>query len=352
MSEQPKPKILTRLRIDEISLVDRGAGEGCKIVISKRDDSADNDANVYDTDWYREQAAIAERQNEEHLRKNADEPEGRFLKYFLRKSPRGDEAEGLIAEPADVVDNDGDDDGVPKKHRSITFDTIAGERMKFPDERSLAEWLAIQSRIRKSTEDHPTMSINFSDVVKSHGIALFKHMVSEGTSFGLSEEDVVKLATEHAQRAHPGDRGDVAFAKMFSATDEAGATLRAAVEVAKNASLQDAVTAELEKDSREAMEELTKIGKARWPNLNPSQRFARAFETHPELARRAHRRPGPSTSFAHPVTKMPERASLEPRVADETNVGDPNEALAQLREIGRQKWPTESEAESFFARHD
>jgi hypothetical protein len=32
------PKILTKLRIDEISSVDRGAGEGCRIVLYKRDD--------------------------------------------------------------------------------------------------------------------------------------------------------------------------------------------------------------------------------------------------------------------------------------------------------------------------
>jgi hypothetical protein len=32
------PKLLTKLRIDEISSVDRGAGEGCRIMLYKRDD--------------------------------------------------------------------------------------------------------------------------------------------------------------------------------------------------------------------------------------------------------------------------------------------------------------------------
>ena len=211
------PRILKNIRIDEVSAVTKGAGEGTRIVLMKRhDDDFD--------EWHREQAAIAERMNEEHLRKHA--PTWRsFNEVLAERTAKSFAADALgdeatredEATPVDELDGDdslpspdGTSDGVPKKHRSITFDTIAGERMKFPDERSLAEWLAIQSRIRKSTEDHPTMSINFSDVVKSHGIALFKHMVSEGTSFGLSEEDVVKLATEHAQRAHPGDRGDVA----------------------------------------------------------------------------------------------------------------------------------------------
>jgi hypothetical protein len=33
------PKLLTRLRIDEVSAVDRGAGDGVKIVLIKRDDT-------------------------------------------------------------------------------------------------------------------------------------------------------------------------------------------------------------------------------------------------------------------------------------------------------------------------
>jgi hypothetical protein len=33
------PRILTKLRIDEVSAVDRGAGDGVKIVLMKRDDT-------------------------------------------------------------------------------------------------------------------------------------------------------------------------------------------------------------------------------------------------------------------------------------------------------------------------
>jgi hypothetical protein len=35
------PKVLTKLRVDEISAVDRGAGEGCKVVLYKRDDGGE-----------------------------------------------------------------------------------------------------------------------------------------------------------------------------------------------------------------------------------------------------------------------------------------------------------------------
>ena len=195
MSEQPKPKILTRLRIDEISLVDKGAGRNCKVLISKRDDSADggDGGDVYNTDWYREQAAIAERQNEEHLRNNDDERKGRYLKFFLRKSPLGDEEEGLIDEPEHVVDNDGADGGVPRKHRPISFD-VSDQHLTFPNERATAVWLAAQSRIRKSNHEDTTMPVNLSDVVKNHGVvALCKYMIESSSSFGINEHELVAL---------------------------------------------------------------------------------------------------------------------------------------------------------------
>jgi hypothetical protein len=41
------PKVLTRLRIDEISAVDRAAGEGCKVVLYKRHDLGRNRPRVF-----------------------------------------------------------------------------------------------------------------------------------------------------------------------------------------------------------------------------------------------------------------------------------------------------------------
>jgi hypothetical protein len=361
MTDKPKIKVLTRLKINEISLVDRGAGENCRILISKRDDSADADRGDPSpaeitrakVEGYTALRHAEERFLKEHGTGHADHaPEddpSRFLfskETFVRKSA--------------AADARGDGDGDGNSHHASQIADLLVESGKHPDRQAALDHLlhnprgaAMLQRLSKS-EDSTPMPVNFSDVVKSHGIALFKHMVSEGTSFGLSEEDVVKLATEHAQRVHSGDRGDVAFAKMFSATDEAGATLRAAVEVAKNASLQDAVAAEVERDSREAMEELSKIGKARWPNLTPAQRFARAFETNPELAKRAHRRPGPSTSFAHPAPVAKDLAApvVDPKpifVGDDValDVDDPRKAVEQLKEQGRSRWPSASALEQF-----
>src|SRR5262249_45270462 len=191
MSEPRKPKILTRLRISEVSLVDRGAGENCRVVISKRDDGAGDDFEK----WRNEQAAIAARQNEEHLRA---EGEREAQKYFrgmvmpessaramtrvaeeLNKSyaaiARGDEADrnDEKAPPPDVSS----DGAVPAHRRPVTFDTTDGARMKFPSERALAEWLAIQARIHKSTTtteaimDHKTKLTELAKRARAHPIA-------------------------------------------------------------------------------------------------------------------------------------------------------------------------------------
>src|SRR5262249_38393443 len=156
-----------------------------------------------------------------------------------------------------------------KKHRPITFDTTDGVRMKFSNERALAEWIAIQHRVRKSTttpEDHHHMSntLDLSAIVKSYGLqALTKHMQAEGTSFGVSESELTSLATEHAQRLYPNDRPDVSFAKLYSEDQ----SLRSAIELAKNAAFT--ADAEAEADAAAACKELQAIGKARWGSLSP-----------------------------------------------------------------------------------
>src|SRR6516164_672538 len=122
------PRILKNIRIDEVSAVTKGAGEGTRIVLMKRhDDDFD--------EWHREQAAIAERMNEEHLRKHA--PTWRSFNEVLAENTaksfaRGDEVEGLIADPPPVDDAIADaadrrrDDG-------IVFD-VGDTRLEFPNE--------------------------------------------------------------------------------------------------------------------------------------------------------------------------------------------------------------------------
>ena len=208
MSDPKKPKLLTRLRIDEVSMVDRGAGANCKVVISKRDDG-------------------------------------------------------------------------PDYHDLLTGRTTCAELYGFDkrasadgDEHAPAEWLAIA---KSNPPEDSTMPINLSDIVKSHGVvALAKYMVEQNSSFGATETELVQLATQDAERRYPGNTPACAFAKLYEESPE----LRGAIEVAKSAAFADAMSAAVEKDAHDAMEELTRIGKAKWPSLTPSQRFARALRPH------------------------------------------------------------------------
>jgi len=158
---------------------------------------------------------------------------------------------------------------------------------------------------------------------------------------------LTNLVIECAKRDNPDLTDAQAFAKVFTDQSEAGVMLRRAFNVVKNAAYEGATN-----DSAKACAELAEIGKRRWPSLNRDQQFARAFETNPEIAKRAHRRPPvfAAGAFPHPVAKekQPIVASLAAQSVTETNVDNPEAALAQLREIGRQRWPSASESQSFI----
>src|SRR5262249_51255108 len=143
-----------------------------------------------------------------------------------------------------------------------------------------------------------------------------------------------------------------AFAKVFSDTSEAGVILRRAYNICKNSAYES--LAQDQADSEAACRELSAIGKKNWPSLTPAQRFARAFETNPELAKRAHKRPSVfSTSYPHPAVAkaMPltnTTPATQPVFTTETDPVNPEQALAQLKEIGRQRWPSASAAQQFM----
>src|SRR5262249_27730654 len=161
----------------------------------------------------------------------------------LRKS-RGDEAtrdddeEMPVDEMADDASppSDGVADGVPRKHRSITFDTVDGTRMQFTNERSLAEWLAVQHRIRKSStlEDN---SMDFTeklrDLAKRAGaVAIAKIIVEDDNAYGITEHELTNLVVECANRDNPDMSEAQAFAKLYTDPSEAGVVLRKAFSIA------------------------------------------------------------------------------------------------------------------------
>jgi len=338
MTEQPpkKVKVLTRLRIDEVSAVDAGAGKGVKVMLMKRDDSADDNRPVempeHERRYWAALGATALRRAEERFRKEHgvgyadhesedDEVENPFLKYFRRpkvskvvegqdEAPPGEDGRDEIADQVeDALDQDSD--GKPdadggNDHPAHQAADLLIEAGKFSDRAEALDYLlhnprgaAMLARLHKH-EDQPIMSTpedKLRDLAKRAGIvAICKVLVEDDDAHGISEHELTELVTEQAKRDHPDLSAAQAFARAFSAQDEAGIILRRAFNVCKNSALQADVD-----DSADAMRELVEIGERRWPSLTTAQQFARAFETNPELARKAHRRPSVfSTRFPFP----------------------------------------------------
>jgi hypothetical protein len=214
-----KARVLTRLKISEISAVDKGAGEGCYIMLKKRaSDAAFGKAtrclamsvkSIAEDSNCDKNAMLTKTfaQFQDHLntlmqrhRKNldvavdeADDDEGMPDDANSRRA-RGDDDD----EPSD---NDGaDPNGAPTKHLERLRDAMKG------------------------TDINPLKKLKSLDA-----IAVCKQMVSEEHAFGLSEHDLVSLVDTYA-RAH-----DSSFVKMFTAQDDTGLALRKAVDIAKNA---------------------------------------------------------------------------------------------------------------------
>ena len=307
------PRILKNIRIDEVSAVTAGAGEGTRIVLMKRDTSGDD----FD-EWRRQQARIAEEQNELHLRKHArnwrsfDE----VLAERTAKSAEGDEAEGLIAEPPPVDDAIADaadrrrDDG-------IVFD-VGDTRLEFPNERALAVWLAVQERIRKSNQEESTAmktteeleaerTAKLDEVVKAYGIMpLAKQMIAEGSSYGIAESEFTQLATAHAQRLYPNMNPAAAFEKLFSDNSEDGVILREAHSIAKAATLTPIVVdgnvndPDDASEATEALSRLVEEQRARAPWMSAEQLYEEVMRKNPELTVKAFRRPAATTIYPFP----------------------------------------------------
>jgi hypothetical protein len=76
---------------------------------------------------------------------------------------------------------------------------------------------------REDDMKDPMRRLKSLDVVQ-----ICKTMSSEGSAFGLSEHDLVDLISKHAERT------GTTFAKLFTAQDEQGVTLRKAIDVCKH----------------------------------------------------------------------------------------------------------------------
>jgi hypothetical protein len=221
--------------------------------------------NVYATDWYKEQAAIAKRQNLEHVAKH-----GRTFAKADRSGPQNLSA-ALLNHLHDALDRKRERHGYQKREDSLMdkTETLRG-------------------------------------IAKAGGIiAVAKAIVDENRAYGITEHEFVELATEHAKAAHPELTEAQAFAKMYEIPEvwRACAVLKSMPLVAEATPVMvgDEDTRDLS-DTSKAIEQLKQLGADRWPTASAADQFERAL-TAPEnhvLARRAVPIPRATTSYPFP----------------------------------------------------
>jgi hypothetical protein len=142
-------------------------------------------------------------------------------------------------------------------------------------------------------------------IMKAHGpVGLCKGIIDRGRS-PCDEPALVAALTKAASDQYPSLRPDTAFGKLYE-TEE---SVRRACNIAKAAGPMFDVAIVSPGDvndteSSEAYQQLealaSKLHSAATGKMSKEQAFARAFESRPDLAVKAHRRPQATTFFPHP----------------------------------------------------
>jgi hypothetical protein len=210
-------RVLTDLKISEISAVDKGAGEGCRVMLRKRQRPEYESVFHQIFGVKKKQArsfgyavppvtAAALWREAEALRKNDE---------FI--TPPADDDEGFDNPDTDA-DADDDDDNGSTPH-------FLGGTPENPEETEPTDQLESAERAMKEKNMKPH---SMSDVVKKHGIVAFCRSVEKG-NVHVSEHELTKLISDQAER-----EGST-FSKLFCAQNEQGIALRKAIDAANNA---------------------------------------------------------------------------------------------------------------------
>jgi hypothetical protein len=239
------PKLLTRLRIDEVSAVDRGAGDGVKIMLMKRDGDVVGKATealktsvgmILDSDGSEEEkrSELAETftQFQMHLDR---EITGKSLGKGVLEREQRRVHEGFAKIFAGKADDDGGDDvakasrdrhdiggkGLASATAELALDLIHHHRRR----------LGLVEKADTTKKESITM-----DILKSYDdlLGFCKRADETGETGGLSENDYVSAVTKHARTLFPTERGDVAFSKLWNASTPEGVLLRKTALLCRN----------------------------------------------------------------------------------------------------------------------
>jgi hypothetical protein len=296
------PRILTKLRIDEISAVDKGAGHKCKVILMKRDDDTRPRSKPHLERYQR--------------RLRREQYERSFNGIMAKADADGDEIDRNVRNVRDSGSLPDGGGNASDHHASKVADLLV-EAKSHPDRSAALGYLlhsphgqALLQRMHKADQtakEFNMRSETLESILKDSGpVSVCKGIVARGRS-PCDEAQLVAVLTQHAG----GDRG---FAKLYETEPD----VRRACSIAKAAELSvfdiepmivggpDAMNSANDDTEQSAVllatKEIQRIGREKFPFLSADQQFARVFEdkNYSALAAQAHRRPGPTTVYAMP----------------------------------------------------
>ena len=281
------PRILTKLRIDEVSAVPAGAGEGVKVVIMKRDDTPRSKPHV-------ERHARRLRKFQEMFDSPERDQRRSFNEIMAKADADGDEKDDLMA------------DNINKAHRNRGAGPhgLTGALLEHLHDR--LERRREQHGYQKREEGPLDQHQELISIMKDCGgpVSVCKAIVDRGRS-PCGEHELVAALTKAASEQHPELSPAQAFSELYKTE-----SVWRACQVAKAMPFVADVTPVMVggedtrdlSDTSKAIEQLKELGARRWPTASAADQFERAL-TAPEnhkLARLAVPIPQATTSFPYP----------------------------------------------------
>jgi ribosomal protein L20A (L18A) len=265
--------------------------------------------NKIDDGWHREQIAIAERQNREHIAKYDRSFNGIMAKSLAEADADGDE-----------IDREDDGGGASDHHASKVADLLV-EAGTHPDRSAALSYLlhsphgaALLSRLSKR---NPPMDTVY-DIMKAGSIAGFCAAVVAKGRTSISQDDLVSAVGKIARELRWPELSEAqAFAKVYSDQGAEGRVLRSAINVAK-ASLAEtmlgpglpvqvvggpaAQDVDNATEAEQARAELMRIGRKQWPRLTEQAAYEQAFSDprNATIVARLYQRPTPTSIYPLP----------------------------------------------------
>ena len=298
------PRILTKLRISEVSAVDKGAGNGVRIMLMKRDDDRPRSKP------HVERAARRLRK----LQEERDRPHS-----FNAVLARMEAMAKADADGDELLDRD--DGGGASDHPIVQLATLLVASGKFPGHAQALDHLLNSPRgvalvrTHKAAKDNPPMDTVLS-IMKDGSVAgVCAAIVAKGTTT-ISQDDLVSAVGKVARERWPELSEAQAFAKVYSDPTE-GRVVRDAIRVAKELLAETMLGHGLPvqvvggpaaqdvndpADAEAARAELMRIGRKQYPRLTENQIFEAAFSDprNAAIVARIYHRPLPSSIYPMP----------------------------------------------------